>query len=56
MREVLRFLVKLLGLLPSPNKHLGVSWGIVDPVFKVGFGDFFVNFTHDGGVRDWAFE
>ena len=38
------------------KKHLGVLWGIVDPVFKVEFGDLFVNFLLDVGVWDWAFE
>ena len=37
-------------------KHLGVLWGIVDPVFKVKFGDLFVNFLFDVGIWDWAFE
>ena len=34
------------------KKHLGVLWGIVDPVFKVEFGHLFVNFTLDVGVWD----
>ena len=38
------------------KKHLGVMWGIVDPVFKVEFGDLPVNFILDVGVWDWAFE
>ena len=34
------------------KKHLGVLWGIVDPVFKVDFEDLFVNFIFDVGVWD----
>ena len=38
------------------KKHLGVLWGIGDPVFKVEFGDLFVDFILDVGVWDRAFE
>ena len=38
------------------KKHLGVLWGIVDPVFKVEFGDLFFNVLRAVGVWDWAFE
>ena len=38
------------------KKHFGVLWGIVDPVFKVEFGDLFVNFILDVEVWDREFE
>ena len=28
------------------KEHLGVLWGIFDPVFKVEFWDLFVDFSH----------
>ena len=34
------------------KQHLGVLWGIVDPVFNAEFGDLFVNFILDVGVWD----
>ena len=40
----------------ATKKHLGVLSGIVDPVFKVEFGDLFVNFLLYVGVLDWVFE
>ena len=35
MREVLRFFDHIVGSVTK--KHLGVLWGIVDPVIKVEF-------------------
>ena len=40
----------------ATKKHLSVLWGIGDPVFKVEFGDLFVDFILDVGVWDRAFE
>ena len=36
------------------KKHSGVLWDIVDPVFKVEFGDLFIDFPPDVelGIRE----
>ena len=38
------------------KKHFGVLRGIVDPVFKVEFGDLFIDFLIDVRVWNSAFD
>ena len=38
------------------KKYLGVLWGILNSIFRVEFGDLFVNFPLDVRVWNWAFE
>ena len=40
----------------ATEKHLGVQWDIVNPVYKVEFSDLFVNVLLDVRVWNRAFE
>ena len=39
----------------ATTKHFGVLRSLVDPVFKVEFGDLFIDFLVDVRVCNWAF-